>query len=51
MLVRDNIVFILRVYRLIMRRNIDLIVRQFVLAEILEEVCIPRSGKVDICVV
>lgn len=51
MLVGDNIVFIFWVQRLVLSRHKDLVIWQLVLAEILEEVGIPRAVEVYIRVV
>lgn len=51
MLVGDNIVFILRVQRLVLSRHKDLVIWKLVLAEILEEVGIPRAVEVYVRVV
>jgi hypothetical protein len=50
-LVGDNIVFIFWIQRLVLGRHKDLVIWQLVLAEILEEVSIPRAVEVYIRVV
>jgi hypothetical protein len=50
-LVGDNIVFIFRVQRLVLGGHEDLIIRKLVLAEIFEEIGIPRTVEVYIRVV
>ena len=50
-LVGYNIVFIFRVQRLVLGRHKNLVIWQLVLAEVLKEVCIPRTVEVYIRVV
>jgi len=50
MLIRYYIIFILRVDRLVVRRNIDLVIGEFVLAEVFEEVGVAGTVEVDVSV-
>ena len=48
MLVRDYIIFILGVDRLVVGRNVDLIIWKFVFAKVLEKVRISGAIEMDI---
>jgi hypothetical protein len=48
MLIRDHIVFILGIDRLMVRRNVDIVVGELVAAEVIEEVCKATGGEVDV---
>jgi hypothetical protein len=50
-LIRDYIVFVFRVDRLVMGRDVDFIVWKFVFAKVLEQVCISRAIEMDVGVV
>jgi hypothetical protein len=47
-LIRHYIVLILRIDRLVMRRHVDLIVGQFVFAEVFEEIRVAGPVEVDV---
>jgi hypothetical protein len=49
MLIGNNIVFILGVDRLMHGGDVDLVIGEFVLAEVLEEVCVAGAVHVDEC--
>jgi len=51
MLIGDNVVFIFRVEWLILRWNEDLVIRECVLAKVLEEIGVPRTIEMDIRVI
>lgn len=46
MLRRNDVVLILRIQWLVLRRHIDFVIRQFVLAEVLEEIRISSAIEV-----
>jgi len=48
MLIRHNVILILRVDRLVLRFDINLIIGEFILGEILEQVRVPGAMHVDI---
>jgi hypothetical protein len=47
-LIRHYVVLILGIDRLVMWRNVDIVVREFVFAEVLKEVGIARPIEVDV---
>jgi len=49
MLIWNDIVFVLRVDGLVNGRNVDLVIRELVLAEVLEEVCVAGAVHVNEC--
>jgi hypothetical protein len=51
MLIRHYIVLVFRIERLVVRRDVDLVIWQLVFAEVLEEVCVPGSVEVHVSVV
>jgi hypothetical protein len=51
MLVRDYVVFVFGVERLVVRWDIDLVIWELVLAEVFEEVCVPETVEVHVGVV
>jgi hypothetical protein len=48
MLVRNNVVLILRIDRLVLRRDVDLVIWETVTAEVLEEICIASAVHVHL---
>lgn len=50
-MVWNYIILVLGVDGLVVRRDVDLIVGEFVLAEVLEEVCVSRPVEVNVCVI
>lgn len=51
MLVWHNIVFVFWVQRLVLRRDVDLVVWEFIAAEIFEEIGVSRGEEVNVGVV
>lgn len=48
MLVRHYVVFVFGIERLVLRRHVDLVVGQFVLAEVFEEIGVAGAREVDV---
>jgi hypothetical protein len=51
MLVRHYVVLIFRIQGLVVRWDVDLIIRQLVLAKVLEEISIPRPVEMHVIMV
>lgn len=48
MLVRDHVIFVLGIDRLVVRRDVDVVVRKLVATEVVKEVGEATRGKVDV---
>jgi hypothetical protein len=51
MLVWHHVIFVFRVDGLVVRRDIDLVVRQLIFAEIFEKICISSTVEVYVGVI
>jgi len=48
MLIRNYIILIFWVQRLVLRRYVDFIIWELVFAEVFEKICMAGSGEVDV---